>query len=147
MIEELTERTSLAGSADGWPRSRLSVSSFAAIEVPCMAWDRRGYYRRNRKVNGNVVTEYVGGGVLGQLAAQIDADERARRDARREADREARSHLQALDKQVNDLDEVADLLARAALLAAGFHQHHRGPWRRQRATTENVPGPDGPDPA
>jgi hypothetical protein len=50
----------------------------------------------------------------------------------------------ALDKSVADLDEVADLLARAALLAAGFHQHRRAPWRRRRAPTEHVPGPDGP---
>jgi hypothetical protein len=109
-----------------------------------MAWDRRGYYRRNRKVSGKVVTEYVGGGTLGQLAAQIDAEERACRDTARAADRETRARLEALDKPVADLNELADLLARAALLAAGFHQHKRGPWRRRRAPTEHVSRSDGP---
>ena len=47
-------------------------------------WERRErgglYYTRSRKVNGQVVREYVGGGVLGQLAAFMDADERRRRE-------------------------------------------------------------------
>jgi hypothetical protein len=30
------------------------------------------------------------------------------------------------------LGETTDLLARAALLAAGFHQHKRGEWRKRR---------------
>jgi hypothetical protein len=32
---------------------------------------------------------------------------------------------------------ASDLLARAALLAAGFHQHDRGAWRRRRATQDH----------
>src|SRR5829696_6140493 len=47
-------------------------------------WERRErgglYYTRSRKVNGQVVRKYVGGGVLGQLAARVDADERCRRE-------------------------------------------------------------------
>ena len=47
-------------------------------------WERRErgglYYTRSRKVNGQVVGEYVGGGVLGQLAARMNADERCRRE-------------------------------------------------------------------
>ena len=30
--------------------------------------------------------------------------------------------------------EVVETLARASLLAAGYHRHHRGEWRRKRGT-------------
>ena len=43
-------------------------------------WERRErgslYYTRSRKVNGDVVRQYVGGGVLGQLAAMEDESKR-----------------------------------------------------------------------
>lgn len=39
-------------------------------------WERRErgglYYTRSKKVNGEVVRKYVGGGVLGELASQMD---------------------------------------------------------------------------
>jgi|SRR5262245_192104 len=97
-----------------------------------MGWDRRGYYRRSKKVNGTVVTEYCGGGLTGQLCAGQDTLRRQRQEAERQAHRNNVALLTDLDNQVAGLDRLADLLARAALLAAGYHQHHRGPWRRQR---------------
>ena len=52
-----------------------------------MGWEkrRRGglYYTRSKKVRGRVVREYVGGGLLGQLAALSDAERRAKRKADR----------------------------------------------------------------
>ena len=42
-------------------------------------WEKREsgglYYTRSRKVNGQVVREYVGSGALGELAALMDAQE------------------------------------------------------------------------
>ena len=97
-----------------------------------MSWER-GYYYRVRKVNGRVVREYVGRGPLAELIAEADADRRREREARRAASREEKAELEALDAPLNELNEVADLLARAALMAAGFHQHKRGEWRKRRA--------------
>jgi hypothetical protein len=62
-----------------------------------MAWDRRGYYRRNRKVNGRVVTEYCGGGLLGQLCAEADAINKTRREAERRAHRDMVDRLAPVD--------------------------------------------------
>jgi hypothetical protein len=96
-----------------------------------MGWDR-GYYYRARKVNGRVVREYVGRGEVAELAAQADAIGRADREAEREARRAERAELEELDAGVNELNQLADLLARAALLAAGYRQHKRGEWRKRR---------------
>ena len=50
-----------------------------------MSWETRErggpYYTRTRRVNGHQIREYVGGGILGQEAAEIDAEERERREA------------------------------------------------------------------
>jgi hypothetical protein len=97
-----------------------------------MSWDR-GYYYRARKVNGRVVREYVGGGEVAELAARLDELERERREAERAARRAERAELDALDGPVNELCNLADLVARAALEAAGFRQHKRGEWRKRRA--------------
>jgi hypothetical protein len=97
-----------------------------------MGWDKGRYYTRSKKVNGRVVREYCGVGEVAELAAQMDARNRADREAEREARRAQRDELDALDAGVNELDELADLLARAALLAAGYRQHKRGEWRRKQ---------------
>jgi hypothetical protein len=44
----------------------------------------------------------------------------------------ARDELAALDAELAPLCALADALARGALLAAGYHRHHRGPWRKRR---------------
>src|SRR4051794_22799549 len=90
-----------------------------------MAWER-GYYYRVRKVNGRVVREYVGAGRVAELAAQLDTLERERRQFDALALRQEKAKLDALDADLEALSEWADLLARAALLAAGLHQHKRG---------------------
>jgi hypothetical protein len=96
-----------------------------------MAWER-GYYYRVRKVNGRVVREYCGKGPFGELHALLDADRRALREQSRAAWREEQAGLEALDADVQALIEWADLVARAALLAAGYRQHKRGEWRKRR---------------
>jgi hypothetical protein len=103
-----------------------------------MGWDQQGrYYTRSRRVNGRVVREYVGGGELGRLAAELDMILRGGRRlaaAQRLRLRGREDRAQAL------LDEVARgaaLLAEAALLAAGYHQH-KGQWRRRRTMNEGL---------
>src|SRR5262245_29057656 len=96
-----------------------------------MTWDR-GYYYRVRKVNGRVVREYVGRGQLGALVAQMDALERERRLLEAVERRQEKDELAALDADLKAVSERIDLAAHAALLAAGFHLHKRGEWRKRR---------------
>jgi hypothetical protein len=102
-----------------------------------MAWER-GYYYRVRKVNGRVVREYVGTGAVAELIAQMDALERERRQLEALEQRQENDELKALDAELKIVNETANLAARAALLAAGFHQHKRGEWRRRREQADNA---------
>lgn len=106
-----------------------------------MAWEsrKRGgmYYTRSRKENGQVTREYIGGGMLGQLAAQMDAEERERREEERAIWKQEQEDLDALEAPVDELSEASDLLVRAVLLACGYHQHNRGEWRLRREPKES----------
>ena len=42
------------------------------------------------------------------------------------------SELDDLERALDELAERARDLAREALTAAGYHQHHRGEWRKRR---------------
>ena len=99
-------------------------------------WERRErgglYYTRSRKEGGKVVREYVGGDLIGELAARMDAEVRRLREKEKVIRREERECLDALAAPVEELCEAAEVIARAALLASGYHQHNRGEWRKRR---------------
>jgi hypothetical protein len=99
-------------------------------------WEKRErgdlYYTRSRKVNGRVIREYVGGGMLGELAAWVDALERRRREQKEARLREERERLDALSASVEELCDAAEVITSATLLASGYHQHNRGEWRKRR---------------
>lgn len=101
-----------------------------------MGWETRGgrgaYYTRSKRVNGRVRREYVGGGIHGERAALIDAARRAHRETERAAWQAERDAADLLAGLVADHGVTVDGIARAALVASGFRQHHRGEWRRRR---------------
>jgi hypothetical protein len=103
----------------------------------------RGYYYRVRREDGRVVREYVGGGLVGEMAARLDALEREKGREKRRQDAEALRHvkatLDALDANLEALIESTDLLAHAALVADGYHQHKRGEWRKRRDHSDENP--------
>jgi hypothetical protein len=102
----------------------------------CMvAWEKRGdrtYYYTAERVGGRVVKRYVGTGKVADLAAQLDAATRAEAAVAANARRQERDELAALAEALGPLNELADTLIAAAMVAAGFHRHHRGRWRKRR---------------
>ena len=103
-----------------------------------MAWETRQrggrYYTRSKKVNGRVVREYVGKGVTGERAAAADERERAQRQAQQAAWRSECERIELAIAPLEEFYDVVETLARASLLLAGYHRHHRGEWRRRRGT-------------
>ena len=100
-----------------------------------MGWEVRGrcrFYTRSRKLAGRVVREYVGTGAVAELAAAADALRRADRQAAADALRAEQVRWAEAAAPLKELSCAADLLTRATLLAAGYHQHSRSSWRRKR---------------
>ncbi len=106
-----------------------------------MGWEirERGgpYYTRSRRMEGRVVREYLGAGLVGRLSAEADRIKREREEAekvrhRRELEH-LEEHLEALVSPAAELGEAAEVLVRAELLACGYHKH-KGEWRRERST-------------
>jgi hypothetical protein len=83
-------------------------------------------------VDGRVVREYVGCGALAEQAARVDALGRELARHERDGWRAERASLKVMTEAVVELDTLVEALARTALRSAGYHQHHRGDWRKRR---------------
>lgn len=91
-----------------------------------MGW-KGGQYYRSRRIGPRVVTDYYGGGEIGQAAEMLDQLERERLQAERE---ELRA-LEEQDQEDGRIFDQVDNLVTAALLVAGCYKHH-GTWRKGR---------------
>jgi hypothetical protein len=111
-----------------------------------VAWLQRNekrYYYRSQRVEGRVVCRYAGTGPVAELTARIDALCQARRRLEGEKAREESARWELADAPLRELERCTDLLVRAALVLAGYHRHHRGPWRKRRGPVLNG-APDRP---
>ncbi len=105
-----------------------------------MSWQSRGnkmYFYKSLRLNGRVRCWYFGSGPAAELAATEDQIHRLERQEARERLQAAQARQQAVDAALDRLCEVTALLARAALLAAGYHQHARGEWRKRRVPKDH----------
>lgn len=97
-----------------------------------MGWEQRGpygpYYIRRRTVKGQTIRQSYGSGPAAAHAAWEDECQREE-EARQ---RTERHKLGRLDAEVQGLWQGIQILMQAHLLLAGYHQHHRGAWRRTR---------------
>ena len=83
-------------------------------------------------MDGRVVKEYVGTGLLAELIADVEEATRQAETSRLEAERAERERLEAQDAEIGDVCEAIELVAQAALVEAGYRQHNRGEWRLKR---------------
>ena len=105
-----------------------------------MAWETRkrggSYYTRSRRQNGRVIREYIGCGRAARVIADADHALIAEREATLIQVRAAEEHFRSLEQPLDALDAICNALVRLDLKTAGYHQHHRGEWRKRRVPTE-----------
>ena len=96
-----------------------------------MAYQRGRYYYRSRREGGRVVTEYLGSGDLGRLAAELDARDQIRRRDERLKLQEQKQFQERLDDCVDVTGDLIRAIADGVLLCEGYHTH-KGQWRKAR---------------
>ena len=99
-----------------------------------MGWERRGlngvYFYKSVRRNGLPRKVYLGRGQAAETCARLDAQNRKQRQAERAALDAEQALVAPADHALRDFAALVDLLARATLLLAGYHEHHRC-WRRR----------------
>jgi len=85
---------------------------------------KRKFYYRGKRVNGRFVKEYVASGAEAEAAAKRDQAERAQR-----------VELNRIGVILDALRIVIDVMIEDQMIAAGYHRHDRGRWRKKRVTT------------
>ena len=107
------------------------------MESSPVAWEARGggrFYYRVVRDDGRVRRLYLGNGPVAELAVR-DAELRR---AERQARARSQARLEAAEAASRELAELTDLLAQVALMAAGYHRHDRGNWRKRREQPEKA---------
>ncbi len=104
---------------------------------------RRGrpYFYRKVRRGGRVVSEYAGGGVIGDCLAMLAETQRAERAGDAERSRIERTRLEDEERAFADEFDRVEAQARAMLEAAGYHQP-KGRWRRRHGQAEEVARPE-----
>jgi hypothetical protein len=102
-----------------------------------MSWEQVGqrrYYYRHKKVGGVPHRVYLGAAhsPAAELAAAADDLRRLQREVQARERKAEQDHLRQAETPLLELCLGTEQLARAALLAGGFHQHDRGLWRIRR---------------
>ena len=104
--------------------------------VAPVGWEQRergagSYYYRSVREGNRVKKEYIGCGVLGQIAALLDELQRRQKEEEAAYWNEERERFEEAAAFLEEVGSVADTLVRAHLIAHGFH-NRRGQWRRRR---------------
>ena len=110
-----------------------------------MGWktiNGRQYYYLSVRYGRMVRSEYGGGGEAGLLCALLQEDSRAERQERLDEEKATRERYDEVDRALDDLVKTAKAAAAEALKAAGYHQHHRGEWRRKRGKRRRESRPE-----
>ena len=102
---------------------------------------KRKYYLPAIRELRRLVKQHLGLDETAKMQATIDDVNRKARRAAQAAWQKEKKRIDELEEGVQQLDQLADMLARLALIHAGYHQHDRGQWRKRRVKARRKPGP------
>ena len=100
-----------------------------------MVWVWHGgnrYYYRGKKINGKVVMEYVGKGIIGEIAEAEDLERRRLKADKQQRKKNIQQEETAIDQHLIKIEADLTVITSDLLKSAGFHKH-RGQWRQRRA--------------
>lgn len=104
-----------------------------------MGWEKRGsgqYYYQKKRVNGRVVSQYVGSGILAEASQMLDQAEKGKRDLEKIEQQAEKERVAALDQAVDqNLVSIGELIE-STLIAYGYHKV-KGEWRKKRTNPKN----------
>ena len=104
-----------------------------------MGWEKRGsgqYYYRKKRVNGRVVSEYVGSGILAEATQMLDQIEKEKTDLEKIEQQIEREQAAAMDQAIDqNLESIGELINNI-LIGHGYHKV-KGEWRKKRANPKN----------
>ena len=89
------------------------------------------YYYKSRRDGEKVRKVYVGAGDFAHMAAKLEEAERLRRKEEAAYWKAERERFERSAAFLHELEEAAEVLVRAHLLASGCHQY-KSQWRKQR---------------
>ncbi len=96
-----------------------------------MAW-KNGYYYRNKRIGGKVVTEYIGNDLYAHLAQLQDDEKRQEAQAQRQEWQATVDAEQALDTMLDEVTALVNAYAGAVMLVNGYHVSANRVWRKRR---------------
>ena len=91
----------------------------------------RKYYSSSHRIDGKVVSNYIGDNMFGRHLAALAADRMATRRAQSLALHQARQALSDAESALIELDTSLNSLVAAYREACGYHLH-KGQWRKRR---------------
>ena len=104
-----------------------------------MGWEKRGsgqYYYRKKRVNGRVVSEYVGSGIFAEATQMLDQIEKEKTDLEKIEQQIEKEKVIAMDQAIDqNLESIGELI-KSTLIAHGYHKV-KGEWRKKRANPKN----------
>ncbi len=100
-----------------------------------MSWESRNgmgrYYTRSERVGGRIVREYVGSGIVGEMAHKLDLISREVCASNFDAKNKLAMEQRDLEAEFDRFEANIKCLMHAHLILAGFHLHKRGEWRKR----------------
>ena len=99
-----------------------------------MAFEQRGsgrYYYQKKRVGVRVISEYIGGGQIGELYEMSAQYKAIKAEKERELQEMDRSLFEEPDNHLDVLAKLSDAVVSGYLLLNGFHKQQRT-WRKKR---------------
>ena len=99
-----------------------------------MGWENRSgqmYYYRKKRIGKQIVSEYIGSGVLAEAIALIDTEKRKNAKWKLQEWKQLKTEVKEIDQNLDLAGNWIRALIRANMLLTGYHPH-KGQWRKNR---------------